>query len=234
MPLPNLDFWYGASILTTSILTRQATYYDFWAFEGGTFLGENLYFPDVLNGLRSAVSLSYVVFVISPLTAWLIGTEIRLFLWLQHFTGLKYWVQVAIFLPIFLVVEEVFAPRDQLMLNIQLFTANVIQGDLTVKMLEPTFVASNATVSGTITGNDYIFIWGPWYGIKSLWPDEEAPKEHVWVFQVQAWITALCWIFLIVPLALFVWFIYEPEFSMRWRRQLWQRWRDRKSKQEQV
>ena len=64
--------------------------------------------------------------------------------------------------------------------------------------------------------------------------DEQAPKEHVWVFQVQAWITALCWIFLIVPLALFVWFIYEPEFSMRWRRQLWQRWRDRKSKQEQV
>ena len=204
--------WYPSAVLTCMILGRQAQWYDIWAFgltEATYPPAPNPMFADFGTGCRTFIAFFFNFFVLWPILSYQLGCLIRLFLWVQHRTGLKYWVQVAIFLPIFIVEEEVFALRYQFWVNLQQITVPVIQGD--VKVL-PEF--------------KYVVAYNPLNGIKNLidaYDEGAAPATHIGLIEPHGWVKALLWIFLIIPLTILTWIVYEPRWSMRLRRKYWKR-----------
>jgi len=156
-------FWYAAVVLQVAVYNTQLQTYDIWAYEGYIFEWNLRASGKTARvGWRSVAAVAFDWLVIWPVSAYPFTALVRFFLWLQHLTKLKYWVQVAIFLPIFLVVEQVISIRPQFIVLVRTLTSfGVILGN-----------------PGNIPDLKYMVLYNPLYGIRHVLPDD-FPHTHV-------------------------------------------------------
>ena len=194
------------------VYTRQFQNYDIWAFDWN-----NPQFADAGIGFRTIVAFCFEIFVLWPaFSAYFFTCSLRFFLWVQHFTKLKYWVQVVLFFPLWIVFEQVVGIRNQLTLAIRSLTSlGCIQGKVGGTLVDPT--------TGAVIPQQYVVMFNPLGGIIYLLGDNLKPQTYIAHVEASAWVDALLWIFLVIPLTIFCWILYEPVWSMKLRRRVWQR-----------
>ena len=195
-------FWYPAAVIALALHNKHLQNYDIWAFDF-----DNPQFASAGMGFRTILAFCFDIFVFWPVATYQLAAIVRFFLWVQSWTKLRYWLQVAIFLPIFVVEEQILSLRMQLLMVLrQLTTSGCIQGNvLGAPVLK------------------YMIFYNPLFGIRDLLNADAVPKTHVAFIEAHWWVNALLWIFLVVPLTIFCWIIYEPQWSMQLRRKAWKR-----------
>ena len=134
----------------------------------------------------------------------------------------------ALFFPILVLFDNIFGVRfwaiDQTQ---QLCVYGAIAGD----------IKGQGTVDTRQSG--YVLVWMPFFGlgwILETWQsDSWWVKGFTYTFDAPWYIQLLIWLFLIVPITIFTWYIYEPEWSVRYRGIYTEKvlvwWRNRKNKE---
>ena len=127
-------FDYKAAVLCGSVYVLGTL--DALAYNGGkddvttqVYMHGTLY-PGGMQSIRTVVCIMFQVLVLIPFAMYLLGLEVRLFLWVQNYfqklTGLSYRVVAIPFIFIFIFVENILSVRMQIMNNISMFTDLVI------------------------------------------------------------------------------------------------------------
>jgi hypothetical protein len=155
---------------------------------------------------RSIAALAYYVLVMNPFLIFWFSAQIKLFLWLYELSGLPRWAHYAIFLPLYLVFDMVLMVRLLVIQNIVvLVVVDLIAG----------------------TTEKYTLWYSPVYAVSTfiqLYHDGNEPlpewvNGYVWTFDKQVWIDVLLWIFLVVPITIFTYWLYEPMRLQKYRLQ---------------
>ena len=79
----------------------------------------SLFFTDFWQGFTTLASMAVRLLVMRPMAVYVLGVEIRFFLYLQQLTKLSYWIGVAIFLPFYLFLEAVLDWRIAIWFNLR-------------------------------------------------------------------------------------------------------------------
>ena len=79
----------------------------------------SMYFSDLNQGIATILSLSVRLFVIGPISLFMLGMLVRFLLWLQKLSRLPYWASVIFALPVFLALECVFGVRPNIIHNLE-------------------------------------------------------------------------------------------------------------------
>jgi hypothetical protein len=199
-------------------------FYDAWGFinHGVGYNAYNLInarfeYPDIVarfeyENIGSVFTLAYFAFVMGPFILFFYSAQIKLFLWLHELSGLPRWTIYALFLPLYLFVELVLSFRLLVTQNI----TNLVVVDL--------------MAGSTYYPGQHVLWYAPFYGSVGTFlqlyhnPDEPMPEwynGYVWRFDKTVWLDVLLWIFLVVPITIGTYWLYEPMRLQKYRLQLW-------------
>lgn len=135
---------------------------------------------------------------------------IRFFLWMQSFTGLKWRYQVMLFLPIYFLQKSVFAIHWQLAAIIRSLTVyGCIQGNIDIPH------DHHARSEKRSAADYYVMSWN-WLAGVTVWM-KDPPADWTWQLEPHWWVDVLLWVFVVIPIVLFTYYIYEPKFSRDFR-----------------
>ena len=193
------------------------------------------------------LALAWQIFVLVPFSVYLLGVLVRLLVFFHEKSEWPLWTFYAVFLPILLVLENVLGLRDMLILNVKQimwfllnpydfsqYSPILSQGDLSYNQ---EVICKTAWRYQPLRGLDFLwlFFYGP-DGFKWIVPTPDSIPESgfavvdmppdwaigycAW-FPTDAWAKVLIWLFVIVPITVFTWYVYEPASIRRRREMYW-------------
>lgn len=184
------------------------------------------------KNFASIIGLAYNVFVLNPLTAYLYAAQIKIFLGLYELSGLPRWTNYAIFLPLYLFAERVMWQLLLLQQNLsELIFIDMIAGASTGYCGETSTIPGFPDMPVMSANRTCHKIWyNPLYGTTNtflfLYHDLSKPIPEWyyswnWYFDKTAWVDALLWIFVVIPITLFTYWVYEPIRLERYRNRVY-------------
>jgi hypothetical protein len=186
-------------------------YFDSWGFidTGNLDSGTSKIGTIPYQGWRSVVALAYLVLVLTPFYYFLLSAEVKLFLKLYEWSGWPRWTKYVVFFPLFFFVEIILYFRVLVAQNL----TRTIFADL---------------IAGTATPHQFTYIpfFGLTYAFLFVYHDYSKPVPQwyygfTWTFQKNALTDSLLWVFLVIPLTIFTYWVYEPNILRRYRAKCW-------------
>ena len=158
---------------------------------------------------RSIVGLAYFILVLGPFLMFHYSIWMWAFLKLHEWSRLPRWTNYAIFLPILLCFKNVMWLDYTINANLE----NMLFADL---------------IAGTATPHQFTYIpfFGLTYAFLFVYHDYSKPVPQwyygfTWTFQKNALTDSLLWVFLVIPLTIFTYWVYEPNVLRRYRAKCW-------------
>jgi hypothetical protein len=148
--------------------------------------------------------------VLGPFELYLLGCLVKLFLSLHSFSGWPQWTSWCFFLPSLIVVDDFLGWRVQLGDNIKAVIGyQSLMGSFGKYAKD---VGGNEVDSYSITLS---WVYGPSQDLLIFYNSVPSPgwiSQTVYTFNSSDSTMVLLWIFVAVPLTIFVYWIYEPRF----------------------
>ena len=205
---------YKATVLFGALVTYQYkslfAFDDFWGFkkngEGPAWIFELDAYHSIYRDWRSIVCLAYTILVLNPFETFLIFAHAKFWLTMFKLSKLPWWGNWLIFFPMFVLFVQVLSLPWLVNRNIMNLFWELMVGD-----------------------NGYYELWyQPLSGgtglLMALYVDEPIPDwlyGYVWTFDKKGWVTALLWVFVVVPVTIFTYYIWESVRLRGYRLQFW-------------
>jgi hypothetical protein len=217
LPITGVRSWNIFGYCTAVLLDATWLAYSIYDAWGFIQTGDSPGASDVVarfayQNMRSVFALAYYILVMNPFLLFFFSAQIKLFLWLYELSGLPRWANYAIFLPVYLFVELILGLRVLVAQNI----LNLVVVDL---------------MAGATTDPNKHAIWyTPFCSAISTFlqlyhnRDEPFPEwysGYIFSFDKTVALDVLLWIFLVVPITIFTYWLYEPMRLQKYRLQFW-------------
>jgi hypothetical protein len=157
---------------------------------------------------RSVVSVAYMMLVLNPFQIFLIFAHLKFWLTLYEWSKWPRWTNYAIFCVLYLFVTCVLYADVMINQNVCNLIFDMMLGE-----------------------QDQYRIWyqplaGTTAALIVLYHDTSKPipewvNGYYYYFDKKAWVTALLWIFLVVPITIFTYWLWEPRRLQKYRLQFW-------------
>ena len=148
--------------------------------------------------------------MLGPFQVYLLGCLVKLFLSLHAFSGWPQWTSWCVFLPLLIVMDDFLGWRVQFGDNIKLVIG--------YQLLMGNFQEYSKDAPGNEVDSYWItlsWVYGPSQDLLIFYNSSPSPawiSETVYTFTASDSTAVLLWIFVLVPLTIFVYWIYEPRF----------------------
>ena len=148
--------------------------------------------------------------MLGPFELYLLGCLVKLFLSLHSFSGWPQWTSWCLFLPSLIVVDDFLGWRVLFADNIKLVIG--------YQLLMGEFGRYDKDLTGDEVDSYWItlsWVYGPSQDLLIFYNSIPSPgwiSATIYKFTVSDSTTVLLWIFVLVPLTIFVYWIYEPRF----------------------
>jgi hypothetical protein len=117
--------------------------------------------------VQACIALLWAIFFVWPFEAFVMGAEVKLIVSLHEWSRLPRWTSYALFLPLFIFIENVLGLRQQFFYYVEKFCTEIVIGG-----------------RGDLTKETYQLTYWPFFGLHYILPqywDPDAVEELIYL-----------------------------------------------------